>query len=102
MRIDRPDPADDSDDADMTNRLRPSLDTPDATGKDPGRALSGDGLSRSSAAPTDAALRIERAETYRARVAVVYRQSDIGPGPTQAEKDDRTDPLPDTRLLVHT
>jgi hypothetical protein len=72
----------------MTSCARPAPDTPDATGKDPGRALSGEDLSRSYVAPPDAVLLVERAETYRARVAAVYRQSDIGPGPTQAEENE--------------
>ena len=99
MRIDRPDPADDSDDADMTSCARSSPDTPDATGKDRGRALSGEGLSRSSAASPDAALLVERAETYRARVTAVYRQYDIDPGPTQAEKNESKTATPVTRRI---
>jgi hypothetical protein len=91
--MDRPDPAD------MTSRARPSPDTPDATGKDPGRALNREGLCRSSVAPPDAALLVERAETYRARVAAVYQQSDIGPDPTQAEKNEYRAVTPLTRRI---
>jgi hypothetical protein len=99
VRIDRPEPADDSDDPDRTSRARPSPDTPDATGKDPGRALSDGGLSRSSAVLPDAAWQVKRAEAYCATVDAVYRRYDIDHGQTRVEKSEHKAVPPATRRI---
>ena len=79
MRVDRPDPADESGDVGMARNARPS-DEPDATGKGLEREAGSEGLPGSSPALPDAALRSEWSLGYRARVAAVYRRYDMDHG----------------------
>ena len=76
MRVDRPDPADESSDVGMAGNARPS-DQPDAAGKGLEREAGSEGLSGSSPALPDVALASERCLDYRARVDAVYRQYDM-------------------------
>ena len=79
MLVDRPDPADESDDVGMTRNAR-SSDEPDATGKGLEKEAASKGLPTPSPAPPDAASRVERTLAYSARVEAVYRQYDIDHG----------------------
>jgi hypothetical protein len=89
VRVDRPDPADESGDVGMAGNARPS-DEPDATGKGLEREAGSEGLSGSSPALRDAAVRSERSLDYRARIDAVYRQYDMDHGhgaPKERERE---------------
>ena len=79
MRVDRPDPAEESDDVGTVGNARPS-DEPDFIDKDLKKGASSEGPPDSSPALPDAALRIERTMAYRTRVEAVYRQCDTDHG----------------------
>jgi hypothetical protein len=79
VRVDRPDPADESGDVGMAGNARPS-DEPDATGKGLEREAGSEGLPGSSHALRDAAVRSERSLDHRARIDAVYRQYDMDHG----------------------
>ena len=88
MRVDRPDPADESDDVGMTGNAR-SPDRLDAAGKDLENEASNNGLPDSSPALPSAASRIEGALAYRARVEAVDRQYDLDHGHGTAKEPAR-------------
>lgn len=88
MRVDRPDPADESGDVGSAGNARPS-DGPDATGKGPEREAGSEGLPGSSTALPDAALRSVRSLAYRTRVEAVYRQYDIDHGHGASQEPER-------------
>ncbi len=79
MRVDRPDPADEPDNAGMAENARPP-DKPDATGSGLEKEASSEGVSGSPPAIPGAALRIERNLAHRAKVEAVYRQHDLEQG----------------------
>lgn len=93
MRIDRSDPADGPDDAQIARDARPASDDPDATGKD------SDTTPGSSHAPTDSFLRIERV-TYRGKVNAVCKQHAIEHGNARTERPERETVTPDSSELV--
>ena len=76
MRVDRPDPADESGDVSMAGNAR-SSDEPDAACKGLEGEAGSEGLPGSSAALPNVALASERCLDYRARVDAVYRQYDM-------------------------
>jgi hypothetical protein len=88
VRVDRPDPADESGDVGSAMNARPS-DEPDATGKGLEREAGSDGLPGSSPALPDAALRSVRSLAYRTRVEAVYRQYDIDHGHGASKEPER-------------
>lgn len=79
MRVDQADPADEPDDVGMAGNAGPS-DKPDATGNDLEMEASSAGHPGSSPVLPDAALRIERTLTHRAKIEAVYRQYDLEQG----------------------
>jgi restriction endonuclease fold toxin 3 of polymorphic toxin system len=74
VRIDRSDPADGPGGVHISRRIRSSYDDLDATDKDRGTAVDGDGRSDASLARTDSTLQTERNVAYRAVVDAAYRQ----------------------------
>ena len=88
MRVDRPDPADESGDVGMTGNAPPS-DEPDATGRDLEKDAGSERLPGSSPALPDAASQSERTLAYRPRVEAVYRQYDIDHGQGTAKEPER-------------
>jgi hypothetical protein len=94
VRIDRSDLADESDNAQMALSTRLAADDPDATSKDQGKAVGGDGPPDSSPAPLDSALYIERAVAYRAAVDAAYRHYDVDHSPTRMEEPERETAVP--------
>jgi hypothetical protein len=77
VRIDRSDPADGPGDVDIARHVRSATDGLDATGKDRGTAVDGDGPPDSSPARPDSAPETERTMGYRAVVDAAYRQHAI-------------------------
>jgi hypothetical protein len=87
VRVDRPDPADESVDVGITGNARRS-DEPDAPGKDLEKEASSEVLPDSSPTLPDAVSRSERSLDYRARVDAVYRQYDAPYCPVSELKGD--------------
>jgi hypothetical protein len=85
VRIDRPEPADEPDDVRMGRRAGSATDDPDAASKDQGTAVRSVGYV-STRASQDSALRIERAEAYRAAVDAAYRPYVIDHDRTRIEE----------------
>jgi Restriction endonuclease fold toxin 3 len=85
VRIDRSDPADGPSDVHTTRRVRPAADDLDATGKNKGTAVDGDGPPDSSPARPDSTLRTERTMAYRAVVDAAYRQYTIDRSDARAD-----------------
>jgi hypothetical protein len=88
VRVDRPDPADESGDGGMAGNARPP-DEPDATGKGLEREAGSEGLPGSSPALPGAAVRSERTLDYRSRVDAVYRQYDMDHGHIAPKEPER-------------
>jgi hypothetical protein len=85
VRIDWSDLTDEPDDAHMARRARRTPDDPDAAGRDQGNAGGSESPPGSCPARPDSALRIERAEAYRAAVDAAYRQDAIDHDCARAE-----------------
>jgi hypothetical protein len=85
VRIDRSDPADGAGDVHIARRVPSATDSLDATGKDKGTAVDGDGPPDSSPALPDSTLRTERTMAYRAVVDAAYRQYAIDRSDARAE-----------------
>jgi hypothetical protein len=77
--IDRPDPADESDDVGTTWDAR-SSDEPDTIGKDLEKEAASNGFPTPSPALLDTASRVERTLTYSATVEAVYMEYETGRG----------------------
>lgn len=73
----------------MARHVRPDTDDMDATGKDKGTAVDGDGLPDSPPGRPDSTLRAERTMAYRAVVDAAYRQYAIDRSDARAETLER-------------
>jgi restriction endonuclease fold toxin 3 of polymorphic toxin system len=89
VRIDRSDPADGPGDVHTARGVLSATDDLDATGKDNGTAVDGDGPPDSSRASPDSTLRTERTMAYRAVVDAAYRQYAIDRSDAQADTFER-------------
>lgn len=85
MRVDGAGPADGHGDACEIRPARSAADDPRAAGKNRDTLAGSDDPSGSRAVVPDAAVRVERAAAYRAKVDAVYRQYAITHGDAQAE-----------------